>query len=210
MIFDSAVVGRVDCNCYVLGCPDTREGVVIDAGGDADVIAQIVRKHGLAVKHFLCTHGHFDHIEGLRDLRAVIEAPIAIHEEDILLYENLPIQGRHFGMEIEPAPLCNRFLSEGDEIKFGKLALKVIHTPGHSPGSVCFQCGSDVFTGDTIFAGSIGRTDLTGGSLESLVKNAREKLLTLGDKVRLYPGHGPATTVGDEKKNNPFLAAAPL
>lgn len=205
MILESLEVGRIQCNCYIVGCEKTKEGVVIDPGGDADLVAEVVKKHNLTIKYFICTHAHFDHVEGIKDLLTYIKAPILLHEEDSALYENLPGQAQMFGLKAEPAPTSNRYLKDGDVIEFGELTMKVFHTPGHSPGSISLQVDNVVFTGDTIFAGSIGRTDLPGGSMEKLITSAREKILSLGDNVKLYPGHGPATTVGYEKKYNPFL-----
>jgi hydroxyacylglutathione hydrolase len=205
MIIESLEVGRIQCNCYIVGCEKTHEGVVIDPGGDADLIAEVVNKRALSIKYFICTHAHFDHVEGLKDVLQYIKAPILLHEEDSPLYENLPGQAQMFGLQAEPAPTSNRYLKDGDIIKFGELSMKVLHTPGHSPGSISLQVDHVVFTGDTIFAGSIGRTDLPGGSMEKLVTSAKGKILSLGDEVKLYPGHGPATTVANEKRYNPFL-----
>ena len=205
MIIESLEVGRIQCNCYVAGCEKTREGVVIDAGGDADLISEIVKKHSLNIQYLICTHAHFDHVEGLKDLVTLIKAPILLHEEDLKLYEDLPGQAQMFGLRAESAPLCNKYLKDADIITFGEKSMKVLHTPGHSPGSVSLHVDDVVFTGDTIFSGSIGRTDLPGGSMDKLISSAKAKILSLADAVRLYPGHGPATTVGYEKKYNPFL-----
>jgi hydroxyacylglutathione hydrolase len=205
MIIDSLEVGRVQCNCYIVGCDKTNEGVIIDAGGDSDLILKMVKKRCLTIKYFICTHAHFDHIEGLRDLVTSLHAPILLHEGDLKLYEDLRGQGRIFGMDLEPAPPWDHTVKDGDSLSFGEITMKVLHTPGHSPGSISLAAGGVVFTGDTIFAGSIGRTDLPGGSYETLISSAREKIMSLPDDVKLYPGHGPATSVGHEKKFNPFL-----
>jgi len=205
MILDSAEVGRVQCNCYVVGCEKTREGIIIDAGGDADIIMELVKRRGLAIKYYICTHAHFDHVEGLKDMVLHMKAPVLLHEEDLPLYSDLPAQGALFGMALDPTPPCSHFVKEGEKIRFGELEITVLHTPGHSPGSISLQCGDSVFTGDTLFAGSIGRTDLPGGSYERLIQSAKEKLMSLDDAVRFYPGHGPATTCGEEKKFNPHL-----
>jgi hydroxyacylglutathione hydrolase len=205
MILETAEVGKVQCNCYVVGCDKTKEGVIIDAGGDADIIEELVKRNGLVIKYYLCTHGHFDHVEGLSDLLKKYKAPILLHEADLPLYSDLPGQGSIFGMLLEPTPLCNHFVKDGDKLAFGELEITVLHTPGHSPGSVSYRSGTLVFTGDTVFAGSIGRTDLPGGSYEQLITSAREKIMCLDEGTRLYPGHGPATTVGVEKKHNPYL-----
>ncbi len=205
MILDTAEVGRVQCNCYVAGCEKTREGVIIDAGGDADIIIELVKRRGLTIKYYICTHAHFDHVEGLSDMMKHVKAPVLLHEADLPLYQDLPAQGAIFGMTLEPAPACSHFIKDGDRLSFGEHEITVLHTPGHSPGSVSFQCGDVVFTGDTLFAGSIGRTDLPGGSYEQLLSSAQEKLMSLPDGVKFYPGHGPSTTAGEEKKHNPYL-----
>jgi hydroxyacylglutathione hydrolase len=205
MIIDSAEVGRVQCNCYVVGCEKTKEGVIIDAGGDVDLIEEMVRRHGLTIKYIICTHAHFDHIEGLTGLLKSIKAPILLHEGDLRLYEDIKSQGKIFGMELERTPPWDHMVKDGDNLFFGELSMKVLHTPGHSPGSITLATGGVAFTGDTIFAGSIGRTDLPGGSFETLISSAKEKILSLPDQTKLYPGHGPATSVGHEKKFNPFL-----
>lgn len=205
MIHESVTVGEVQCNCYILGCEKTREGIIIDPGGDADLILEIVKRHNLSIRYIILTHGHFDHIEGLGDLTRSIKAPIMLHEGDIFLYDHLDTQGQMFGFDFAAAPPYDRTVKEGDRFSFGDYTIEVLHTPGHSPGSISLRCGSSVYTGDTVFAGSIGRTDLTGGSHDTLVKSARLKIMTLDDATKLYPGHGESTTVGYEKKYNPFI-----
>jgi len=205
MIQDSLTVGRVQCNCYILGCEKTKEGIIIDPGGDADLIMEIVKRHGLTIRYLIATHGHFDHIEGLSDLVKSISAPIMIHEADAPLYNDLKGQGRIFGFSPEPAPPIDRILNDGDTFTFGEHTVEVLHTPGHSPGSISLKCDNKVFTGDTVFAGSIGRTDLPGGSHDTLIKSAKLKIMPLDESTALFPGHGESTTVGYEKKHNPFL-----
>ncbi len=205
MIHESIVVGRVQCNCYILGCEKTREGIIIDPGGDADLIMEIVKKHNLSIRYIIATHGHFDHIEGLSDLVHSIKAPIMLHEGDTPLYNDLKGQGRIFGMTLAPAPPLDKTLKDGDRFSFGDYTIDVLHTPGHSPGSISLRCDSSVYTGDTVFAGSIGRTDLPGGSHDALIRSAKLKILSLDDATALHPGHGESTTVGYEKKFNPFL-----
>jgi len=205
MIHDSVTVGKVQCNCYILGCEKTREGVIIDPGGDADLILEIVKRHNLSIRYIILTHGHFDHIEGLSDLIRSIKAPVMLHEGDVFLYDHLDAQGQMFGFDLAPAPPFDRTVEEGDRFSFGDYTIEVLHTPGHSPGSISLLCDSSVYTGDTVFAGSIGRTDLTGGSHDTLVKSARLKIMSLDDATKLYPGHGESTTVGYEKRYNPFI-----
>jgi len=196
-------VGPVECNCYILSDENTNEGVIIDAGGDADLIVSSI--DGLNIKHILCTHGHFDHLSGLTPLRQTLSAPISIHENDKELYENMQIQAGMFGMELSQNPTINHFLSEDEELSFGCYKIKVIHTPGHTQGGVCFLIDGKLFSGDTLFEESIGRTDLPGGSLQQLLKSVKEKLLTLPDDTVVYPGHGEQTSIKHEKEYNPYF-----
>ncbi len=198
-------VGMVDCNCYIVACEKTGEGIIIDAGGDAGRIVADVRKHNVKVKQILCTHGHFDHLGGLADLVKEINVPISIHEADRELYENMPQQGMLFGLELEPNPVCNHFLQDGENIAFGEHMITVLHTPGHTKGGVCFLIGTDLFSGDTLFEESIGRTDLPGGSMNELINSIKTKLMVLPDETVVYPGHGDKTSIGFEKQNNPYL-----
>ena len=184
-------VGPIHANCYIVGCKETREAVVIDPGGEVPRIVSELVKRNLTVRTILNTHGHWDHTGGNDELRKITRAPLMIHPGD--------------------APQLNQppdaFLEEGQEVRFGTFCLRVIHTPGHSPGGVCLSGAGVVFTGDTLFAGSIGRTDLAGGDYGTLIQGVRRKLFCLGDEVRVYPGHGPSSTIGKEKAQNPFFQA---
>ena len=183
------VVGALQANCYILGCEKTGQGVVIDPGDEARRITKEVVDMGITVGDILLTHAHFDHTSGVPELKKITGAPVLIHPLDA--------GGLNFRPDGE--------LSEGQEIPAGRFRLRVIHTPGHSPGGVCFFTPGAVFTGDTLFAGSVGRTDFPGGSHENLVQAVVQKIFPLGDSVRVYPGHGPNSTIGRERTTNPFF-----
>ncbi len=205
MILEQLVVGMIQANCYILGDEDTREAVVIDPGGDVPVIVRHLEARGLETVAIVATHGHFDHVEGLAPLKRQTGAPILAHRGDLALIQGMKGQGLLFGVNVEAAPDPDRFLEDGDEIGFGSHGIKVIHTPGHSPGSVSLLTGNQVFVGDLLFAGSIGRTDLQGGDYDTLIRSVRTRIFTLPDDTVVHPGHGPATTVGTEKRSNPFF-----
>ena len=183
------VVGPYQTNCYILACKDTLEGVVIDPGDEVARILKEISRNGIQVRSILITHGHVDHIGGAAELKRITKAPIFIHPSDAPALR-FPPDGN---------------LREGQEIQVGTYTLTVLHTPGHSPGGVCFIAPGAVFTGDTLFAGSVGRTDFPGGSHETLVAGVRKKIFPLGDDLRVYPGHGPASTIGQERRMNPFF-----
>ena len=184
-------VGPFQANCYVLGCEKTREGVVIDPGDEAFRIVREISRQGLTIGHILLTHGHMDHTGAAAELKRITGAPVRAH----------PLDASAAGPGIE------KTLEDGLEIPVGRYRLRVLHTPGHSPGGVCLAAPGAVFTGDTLFAGSVGRTDFPGGSHDLLVRGVREKLFPLGDSTRVYPGHGPATNIGRERASNPFFRA---
>lgn len=183
------VVGPLMVNCYIVGCKETKEAVVIDPGGDVPKIVSELVKKDFTVKYILNTHGHWDHTGGNDELGRITGAPLMIHSADV---------GKANVKTV-------RSLEEGQVIRFGAYGLRVLHTPGHSPGSVCFSGPGAVFSGDTLFAGSIGRTDLPGGSYEDLLEGVREKLFCMEDDTRVYPGHGPPSTIGQERRSNPFF-----
>jgi glyoxylase-like metal-dependent hydrolase (beta-lactamase superfamily II) len=201
------VVGPFGCNCTVLADEASREAVVIDPGGDIDRVLPFIREHDLRVRMAIHTHAHLDHIGGTRPLKDATGSRILLHREDHWLYENLPMQAQLFGWD-EPPPLpVDDWLEHGQTFACASIAIEVIHTPGHSPGSVCFLLAAEglLFSGDTLFAGSIGRTDLWGGSHSRIMESITERLLPLADAIRVIPGHGPATCIGTERMTNPFI-----
>ena len=204
MILEKREVGPIMANCYILGCEETRQAVVIDPGAEADVILTTLASLKLKVKYLLNTHGHFDHVGANRKMKDATQAPLMIHQADEPMLADLNRAAASFGLSAENSPKADAYLNEDEEITFGKITLKVIHTPGHSLGGVCLFTPGHVFVGDTLFAGSIGRTDLPGGDYQQLVDNIRQKLFLLSDDTVVHPGHGPETSIGREKKINPF------
>jgi len=205
MLIETLVVGPLQVNCYVVGCEATGEAIVIDPGDQARWVAEVAKRHGLTVKRIVNTHAHFDHLGGVRQLKELTGAPFALHEDELPLVESFTRQALFFGFRVGDPPEVDEFLAEGDEVKFGEVSLKVLHTPGHSPGGISLVGDGVVFVGDELFMGSIGRTDLPGGDYETLISTVREKLFTLDDDTVVYPGHGPATTIGRERRYNPFF-----
>jgi len=205
LIIRTLVVGLIQANCYILGCERTRGAAVIDPGGDADKILIAHANHNLQCLYIINTHGHFDHSAENKRLKEVTGAQLLIHRADAPMILHQETSGRMWDTNIDPSPPPDRYLEEGDIITFGDISLKVLHTPGHSPGGISLVTDKMVFVGDTLFAGSIGRTDFPGGDYEGLIRNVREKIFTLGDDVVVYPGHGPKTTVGRERQTNPFF-----
>jgi len=207
MVFEVIVVGPLSVNCLVLGCNETREGVVVDPGGDVESIIRAVRRHDLAIRYIINTHGHFDHVGGNRQAVAAFGAPLLIHQADAPMLDRVVDVGRMYGIQCESSPPADGFLAEGMEIGFGEYRMKVLHTPGHTPGGCCLYLAqeSKVITGDTLFADSIGRSDFPGGSHDQLLESIRSKLFTLPDDVAAYPGHGPETSIGHEKSHNPYF-----
>ena len=205
MIIKSLAVGPIMANCFILGCEKTREAVVIDPGEDADRILMALAEEKLKVKYILDTHGHFDHVGANKRLKEATGAPILIHALDAPMLLQLGTTARMFGMVAEDSPPMDEALEDGREIRFGEIVLTVVHTPGHTPGGVSFVSEEGVFVGDTLFAGSIGRTDLPGGDYETLIASIKNRLFVLPDTLKVYCGHGPGTTIGNEKRFNPFV-----
>lgn len=199
-------------NGYVVFCEETRDAVIIDPGDAIDDLLDAVTRGGLNVREILLTHAHLDHITGVARAKAATHAPVWLHRDDLFLYEGLVEQGRRFGLTLEAAPPVDAFYEDGVPRRFGKYAVDVLPTPGHCPGGVCLAIGRDgsagreLFVGDTLFAGSIGRTDLPGGDLDTLLRSIRGVLFTFPDDTVVHSGHGPDTTVGVERQSNPFLS----
>ena len=206
MIFDTLPTGPLEVNCYIIGCEKTNKAAVIDPGGHAQEILEKLKSHNLDVVMIINTHGHFDHIGGNGDLLEVTGAELIIHRDDRPLLDRATEHAAVFGLRAEPSPEPTRQLDGGETLQLGELLLEIIHTPGHSPGGMCILVEDCLFVGDTLFAGSIGRTDLPGGNHQQLILNIKEKLLPLPEDTKVYPGHGPMTTIGEEKLYNPFLS----
>jgi len=209
MIIKMFTFGMYLTNCYVVGCEETKEAIVIDPGFDrdreAEEVLKFIEQNGLRVKYIINTHGHADHTAGNGIIKKVTGALILIHENDaIMLTTVAKTLSRIFGLQVTSPP-ADRTLRDGDVIQVGRIKLVVLHTPGHSKGGISLLGDKVVFTGDTLFAGSIGRTDFPGASFEEIMRSIKTKLVTLPDGFKAYPGHGPPTTIGEEKKHNPFL-----
>jgi hydroxyacylglutathione hydrolase len=198
-------------NGYVLACDNTREAVIIDPGDEADELLRIVSDGKLDVRHILLTHGHVDHVSGVAKAKAATGASIVLHRDDLFLYDGALQQASFFGLDIEAPPPVDRYYAASEAIAFGRCEATVLHTPGHTPGGVCLLVGlagqpaKRLFAGDTLFAGSIGRTDLMGGDHGTLIDSIRNVLFALDDDVEVYSGHGPVTSIGRERRTNPFL-----
>ncbi|MBI3805848.1 MAG: MBL fold metallo-hydrolase [Nitrospirae bacterium] len=206
MIFESFAVGPFQCNCILLACEETRSAVVFDPGEEADRILASLARLELNAIFLFHTHAHLDHVGATDAVRKKTGAATGLHEDDMILCENLHIQAALFGLPTPPTPPIDHFLKHGDRFSFGKERVEVIHTPGHTPGSISFFIpGTGLLTGDTLFAGSIGRTDLWGGSHPTLISSIERQLLSFPDDTVVYPGHGGRTTIGKERKSNPFL-----
>ena len=207
MIFERLVVGPLQCNCFVIGCGQTHEAFIIDPGDEAERILEVLNRHQLRAVGILHTHAHFDHVGATKSLKEATNASVCFHPDDRDLYQNLSLQAAMFGLKAPEPTEVEHWLKDGEVMEAGSIAAQVIHTPGHSPGSACFllPVPKKLLSGDTLFAGSIGRTDLWGGSHEQIMQSIRTRLLTLPDETEVYPGHGPPTTIEEEKRNNPFL-----
>jgi glyoxylase-like metal-dependent hydrolase (beta-lactamase superfamily II) len=211
MVLSTHVAPPFYKNGFLLGCEETREAVVLDPGDEVEDVVLAVAASQLKVKHILLTHAHLDHVTGVRRARDAFGAPVYMHQADLPLYERVVQQGVMFGLRVEPQPPVDRYFTPGEVIRFGRYAVRVHHTPGHSPGGVCLQVGhergegKDLFVGDTLFAGSIGRTDLPGADHTTLLASIRDVLFAFPDDATVYPGHGEPTTIGRERRTNPFL-----
>ena len=209
MIIETFPVGPLQCNCTILGDPETGEAIVIDPGDEAPKVLKRLAAHGLRPKAILITHTHLDHVAGNHEVRERTGAKVMLHERDLPLYDNLPMQAQFIGMAPPVRADVDEYIHQGDVITFGSKgdSIQVLHTPGHTPGSCSFFMASQnlLFSGDTLFAGGVGRTDLWGGDFDTEVESIRQRLLPLPDATRVIAGHGPDTTILEERESNPFL-----
>ena len=207
MIHEILPVGPLQCNCSVIGDEGTCDAVVIDPGDDIDEVLALVRKHGLQVKQIVITHAHIDHVGGAMKLRSATGAPILLNQNDYALLKMLDAQAAWIGVPPPGSVQIDQSLDQSDTVKTGGLTAEVLHTPGHTEGSIClyYPAQKKLIAGDTLFAGSIGRTDLPGGSFDKIIHSLHEKVLALPDETVVLPGHGPETTIGAERESNPFL-----
>jgi hydroxyacylglutathione hydrolase len=211
VIVEVRAVPPFEKNGFVVGCPETRDAVIIDPGDEVDALLDATRRHQLTVKYILLTHAHFDHITGVTRAKAELDVPIGLHRADEFLYKAAVQQGIAFGFRVEAQPPIDFYLEDQGVVEFGRYTAAVRHTPGHSPGGVCLaigrgaENGRTLFVGDTLFAGGIGRTDLPGGDLDTLLSSIRTVLFAFPDDSIVWPGHGGETTIGHERRTNPFL-----
>jgi glyoxylase-like metal-dependent hydrolase (beta-lactamase superfamily II) len=211
MILDSAAIAPFFKNGFVVGCERTREGVLIDPGDEVRELLMKAEQRQLKITAILLTHAHVDHVSGVAAAKRALQVPIYLHRDDLFLYNHAAEHGSMFGLRVEPPPAVDTFYEGTDSLRFGDYDVFVHHTPGHCPGGVCLQIGprgepgKDLFVGDTLFAGSIGRTDLPGGDYDTLMRSITTVLYGFGDEAKVYPGHGPQTTIGHERRTNQFL-----
>jgi hydroxyacylglutathione hydrolase len=207
MIHEILPVGPLQCNCSVIGDETTREAMVIDPGDDIQDVLALIRKHNLQVKQIVITHAHIDHVGGAMKLRTATGAPILLNQNDYALLKMLDAQAAWIGMRSPGQVEIDRSVTTGETVTAGSLHASILHTPGHTEGSIClyFPAESKLIAGDTLFAGSIGRTDLPGGSMQKILRSLHDTVLALPDETVVVPGHGPLTTIGEERETNPFL-----
>jgi len=207
LIIKELAVGPIQANCYILGCEETKAAAVIDPGDDADRILMTLAESALTVSCIINTHGHFDHVGANSRLKEVTGADIMIHELDAPMLSELSASAGAMGLSVDDSPPADRILADGETITFGNITMTVLHTPGHTLGGISIYTDGHVFVGDTLFAGSVGRTDFPGGDFETLKASVKNKLYVLDDDVVVYPGHMGRTTIGREKQSNPFVRA---
>ena len=211
MLIRTAAVAPFYKNGYVVSCEATREGVLIDPGDEVDTLLAAIAADRVRVTSILLTHAHLDHVTGVAQATRALDVPVWLHKDDEVLYQAVVEQGLMFGLRVEPQPPIDRFYQPGVPFTFGEYSVDVLHTPGHCPGGVCLAIGRtgakerELFVGDTLFAGSIGRTDLPGGDTETLLRSIRDVLFRFPDETPVHSGHGPATTIGQERRSNPFV-----
>ena len=208
MIIETFPVGLLQCNCTILGDEQTRDAIVIDPGDDPEEILACLAKHNLNAKQIVCTHTHIDHVGAIQDLQDRLGTPAAIHKADLFLFDKLDVQAQWIGIPVPKRGAIDRFVEDGDAVSCQGVEVGVIHTPGHTPGSTTFHLRGDrniLFTGDTLFMQSIGRTDLWGGSHQEIIRSIEKKLMPFDDDTLVIAGHGRQTTIGHERRYNPFL-----
>ena len=211
MIIETRAVPPFQKNGYVVGCETTREAVVVDPGDEIDALLEVIRLQSLQVRSILLTHAHVDHVTGVPRAKQALQVPVYLHRDDQFLYDAAPQQALFFGVPCGELPAIDHYYEPDTRLSFGEYEVSVHHTPGHCPGGVCLAVGrpgmtkQDLFVGDTLFAGSIGRTDLPGGDHATLLRSITQVLFPFGDEARVYSGHGPETTIGAERRTNPFL-----
>jgi len=206
VIIKKIEVGPFASNCYIVASKNNKEGMIIDPGDEAGRIMEEVKREGLDIKMVVMTHGHLDHTAALKEVKEATGASIAIHKDEVKILNNKFVS-IFLGMRYRTPPDAERLLEDGDVISVGEMEFRVIHTPGHTPGGICLLGEGVLFSGDTLFFSSVGRSDIptSGGSHHQLIQSIKEKLLTLDDDIKVYPGHGPETTIGAERRGNPFL-----
>jgi hydroxyacylglutathione hydrolase len=211
LLVETFPAGKFQCNCSILACGDEKEAIVVDPGGDHLRILEIARHYDLTIKWIVHTHAHLDHIYETRDVKEQAGGTIALHKDDLFLYDGFAMQAAMFGWKPRAVLPVEHWLAHGEKLSFGKRSAEVIHTPGHTPGSCCFNLEGDdgkvLFAGDTLFKRSIGRTDLPGGDYPTIERSIKERIYNLDPDTRVITGHGPSTTVGDERLRNPFVTA---
>lgn len=207
MIHEILPVGPLQCNCSIVADENNREAIVIDPGDDIADIQAVLKKHSLRVKQIVITHAHIDHVGGAMKLRAATGAPILLNQNDYALLKMLDVQAAWLGMSAPEKVEIDGSIGDADKVQAGSLVANVIYTPGHTAGSICLHIPAEqkLIAGDTLFAGSIGRTDLPGGSFDKIIRSLHEKVLVLPDETVVVPGHGPLTTIAEERQRNPFL-----
>jgi hydroxyacylglutathione hydrolase len=211
MLLEARAVAPFQKNGFVVGCETTRQAVLIDPGDEVDLLLDVVQRQALSVQSILLTHAHVDHVTGVGRAKTALSVPVYLHRDDQRLYDAAPQQAAYFGLQVDELPPIDRFYELDKALSFGDYDVSVHHTPGHCPGGVCLAIARrgepkrDLFVGDTLFAGSIGRTDLPGGDHPTLIRSITQVLFAFGDDAQVYPGHGPKTTIGQERRTNPFL-----
>ena len=205
MLIKSLVVGPLEVNCFILADDNTTEAMIIDPGDEPDRVMEIIKENNLKVKYIVCTHAHFDHVGAIADIKGETGAKVVIHKDELEIYEGAKDQAAFWGYELEPLPEPDMFVREGDKLEVGSLKFEILHTQGHSPGGICLYGADVIFTGDTLFAGSVGRTDFYGGDMNELKKSFL-RLMSLPQDTRVFAGHGPTSSIRQEKASNFFNA----